>query len=217
MAKESSNNIISAFSEEHAERLTGISVHKLRYWDRTHFFTPTFANENRRLPYSRIYSFNDIAALRVLAVLTEQYNVPLQHLRQVAKRLGEMDNNAWARTTLYVLKRKVLFHEPESGRQREVVGGQYAIGIPLEKIISDTKRDVKTLSERSKEQIGKIERHRYISHNSPVLAGTRIPVTAIKRFADDGYSIKQIRAEYPTLTEADIKAAIEYSGAEKAA
>lgn len=42
------------------------------------------------------------------------------------------------------------------------------------------------------------------------IAGTRIPVRAIKSFHKAGYSISQIRAEYPTLTAKEIKAAVEF-------
>lgn len=217
MTKNSSNSVVSAFSEEQVEALTGISVHRLRYWDRTGFFVPAFANEDRRVPYSRIYSFMDVAALRVLGVLIRQHSVPLQHLREVAQRLCNMDNSAWVKTTLYVLNKKVNFEEEETGRQREVVSGQYAIGIPLQKIVSDTREDVRRLSERTDEQIGKIKTNRYVSHNAPVLSGTRIPVRAIKNFAEAGYSIQDILKEYPTLTEVDVKAALEYKGNNKAA
>jgi uncharacterized protein (DUF433 family) len=155
----------------------------------------------------------DVAALRVLAVLIHQHNVPLQHLRQVPARLGAMDNSAWARTTLYVFNRKVIFDDPDEGRQREVVSGQYMIGIPLETVVSDTRRDVQALSERSDDQVGKIEKHRRVSHNAAVVAGTRIPVRSIQAFADAGYSIAQIIEEYPTLTEADVRAALEFDRA----
>jgi uncharacterized protein (DUF433 family) len=208
MRKPGQNSVISAFTEDHVERLTGISVHRLRYWDRTGFFRPSYGAENRRNPYSRIYSFMDVAALRVLSVLITQHNVPLQHLRQVSADLGAMDNSAWSRTTLYVFGKTVVFEE--DSRKVEAGSGQYVIGIPLEKIVSDTRRDVKVLSTRTDDQIGHIARHRFVSHNSPVVAGTRIPVTAIRHFAEDGYSVKQIMAEYPTLTEADIKAALEF-------
>lgn len=213
MAKNSSNAIISAFTEEQVERLTGLTVHRLRYWDRTEFFCPEFGAENRRVAYSRVYSFMDIAALRVLAVLIHQHNVPVQHLRQVSARLGAMDNGAWARTTLYVFNRRVIFDDPEDGRQREVVSGQYMIGIPLDTVVSDTRRDVRTLSVRSDYQLGKIEKHRRVSHNAAVVAGTRIPVHSIKAFADAGYSVDQIIKEYPSLTDADVRAALKYDRA----
>ncbi|WP_198033051.1 DUF433 domain-containing protein [Methylosinus sp. PW1] len=217
MAHKPPNEIVSAFTEEQASRLTGITVNQLRYWDKTRLFCPQFAAADRRAPFSRVYSFQDIAALRVLNVLTKQYSVSVQHIREVAKRLCSMDNGAWARTTLYVLKRKVNFVDPADGKQKEIVSGQYAIGIPLEKVVSDTKRDVQQMSERSSSMIGTVETHRHVVSNSPVIAGTRVPVKAIKSFADAGYTVEQIRSEYPTLTREDIEAAISYKSKNKAA
>lgn len=208
MNGDSKATVISAFSEDQVSRLTGISVHRLRYWDRTSFFCPSFAAENRRIAFSRVYSFTDIAALRVLNVLINQHNVPVSHLRKVSGKLGSMDNGAWHRTTLYVMNRKVIFDDPEDGHQREVVSGQYMIGIPLEKVMSDTRKDVRMLSTREPSQIGQVSKNRLISHNMAVIAGTRVPIKSIKEFAAAGYSAEQIVTEYPTLTIEDIKAVL---------
>jgi uncharacterized protein (DUF433 family) len=217
MTIHSPNQVVSAFTEDQASRLTGVSVHQLRYWDRTGLFSPQFADENRRAAYSRVYSFLDITALRVLNVLTKQYSVSVQHLREVAEKLCALDNGAWSRVTLYVLKRRVNFDDPKDGRQREIVSGQYSIGIPLETVVSDTRRDIKGLSERDTGQIGKIQRNRNVSHNAPVISGTRIPVRAIKNFYEDGYTVEQIIAEYPSLSAVDVIAAIEFEQGNKAA
>ena len=204
--------IISAFTEEQVERLTGISKRQLRYWDKTDFFTPAFASENRRVAYSRIYSFTDAASLRVLNVLRNQYRVPLQHLRAVAKELPQMSTDKWTKTELFVLNRRVVFAEPGTNKYREIVSRQYVIGIALNVVLSDTERDVEDLNRRDESMIGKVTRSRNVCHNSWVIAGTRIPVVAIKQFAKKGYSISQIRDEYPTLTKADIESAIRYEG-----
>ena len=204
--------IISAFTEEQVERLTGISKRQLRYWDKTDFFTPAFVSENRRVAYSRIYSFTDVASLRVLNVLRNQYRVPLQHLRAVAKELPQMSTDKWTKTELFVLNRRVVFAEPGTNKYREIVSRQYVIGIALNVVLSDTERDVEDLNRRDESMIGKVTRSRNICHNSWVIAGTRIPVVAIKRYAEEGYSISQIREEYPTLTEADIRSAIQHEG-----
>jgi uncharacterized protein (DUF433 family) len=217
MTKKNVHTVVSGFTEDQASRLTGISVHQLRYWDRTGLFSPQLADENRKAAYSRVYSFQDIAALRVLHVLTDEYSVSVQHLRDVAKQLCALDNSAWSRVVLFVLKRKVVFEDPDDGRQREVVSGQYAIGIPLERVVSDTRRDIKMLSERGTEQFGKIERSRNVSHNAPVISGTRIPVRAIKHFHEDGFTVEQIVAEYPSLSVADVEAAINFDQDSKAA
>ena len=46
--------------------------------------------------------------------------------------------------------------------------------------------------------------------NAPVIAGTRIPTAAIRRFREAGYSIEQIIRQYPTLTAEDIKGALAF-------
>ena len=204
--------IISAFTEEQVERLTGISKRQLRYWDKTDFFTPAFVSENRRVAYSRIYSFTDVASLRVLNVLRNQYRVPLQHLREVAKELPQMSTDKWTKTELFVLNRRVVFAEPGTNKYREIVSRQYVIGIALSVVLSDTERDIEDLNRRDESMIGKVTRSRNVCHNSWVIAGTRIPVVAIKQFAKKGYTVSQIRDEYPTLTEADIESAIRYEG-----
>ncbi len=60
------NNVVSAFSEEDVERLTGITVRQLRYWDGTRFFVPSLASDDRRIVYSRIYSFRDLVCLKII-------------------------------------------------------------------------------------------------------------------------------------------------------
>ncbi len=203
-------NVIAAFSEASVERLTGLTSAQLRYWDKTGFFAPADANEDRRTPFSRIYSFKDVVGLRTLALLRRQHNVSLQHLRQVAEKLSHLQDDLWTRTTLFVLNRRVIVHEPGSGRLREAVSGQYVLGIPLKKIIADTKRDTERLLKRPDAKIGKVEQSRRVLRNAPVIAGTRIPTAAIKRYKEAGFSVEQIIAEYPDLTPNDVEAALKY-------
>ena len=201
-------SIIAAFSEDQVERLTGLSKAQLRYWDRTEFFAPKFAEEDRRRAYSRLYSFTDVVALRTISVLRNQHNVPLQHLRKVAEKLSHLKDDLWTRTKLYVLGRKVIFHEPGTGRPREIVSGQYVIGVLLKTIVADTKKDVEKMHRRDPSKVGHIERSRFVNHNSWVIGGTRIPTAAIRRFKEAGYTNAQILKEYPDLKPRDIAAAL---------
>ena len=159
-------NVITAFSEANVERLTGLTSGQLRYWDRTGFFAPAYADEDRRTAYSRVYSFRDVVGLRTLGLLRRQHNVSLQHLRNVAEKLSHLRDDLWTRITLYVLNRRVIVHEPGSGRLRDVVSGQYVLGIPLKRIIADTKRDAEKLLRRSDDKVGRVEQSRRIMRNS---------------------------------------------------
>src|SRR3546814_16438357 len=92
------DNVVRAFSEEHASHLTGLSTGQLRSWDRRGFFSPQYAYDDRRAPYSRIYSFKDVVGLRTIAVLMKEYSVSLQELRKVAEDLVRRGYDHWARS-----------------------------------------------------------------------------------------------------------------------
>jgi DNA-binding transcriptional MerR regulator len=205
-------NVIAAFSEEQVERMTGLSKGRLRYWARTDFFKPSFVEEDARLAFSRFYSFKDVVALRTLEMLRVQNSVPLQHLRKVAAKLSHLKDDLWTKTELFVIKKEVNFVNPETGNPESVLGGQgYLLPIRLAKVIEDTSADIVNLSKRRAETVGKVARNRSIARNAWVVAGTRIPVAAIKRLHEDGFSASQIVDEYPDLTESDIQTAIRHS------
>lgn len=215
--------VVAAFSEEQTERLTGITSSQLRYWTRTDFYRPAYA-EDRAIAFSRIYSFRDIVALRVLNVLRNQFGISLQHLREVSaklrSRLSQLDNDpeCWIETKLYPLNGRVVWYEPGSELPQEIASGQYVASVALSDVVQATKDAVRNLREgRAQDTLGSIERSRYVMHNAPVIAGTRIPVAAIQRFAAAGYSTEQIIAEYPDLTEQDVLAALKYRKSSSAA
>jgi uncharacterized protein (DUF433 family) len=207
------DTVVMAFSEEQVERLTGVTRQQLRYWDRTDFFTPSLASEDRHLPYSRLYSFRDVVALQVLNALRREGDVPLQHLRQVREELRHRGNDLWAKTTLFVLNRRVVIYNPDIENREDVLSRQAILKIPLQVVRRDMEDRVRLLWERPAGAIGKITRKRAVAKNAPVIAGTRVPVRAIKAFASEGYTVAQILDEYPTLTVKDVRAAIEYQEA----
>jgi uncharacterized protein (DUF433 family) len=213
MADPDSSVVISAFTEDQASRLTGISLGQLRYWDRTKFFQPSLAYKDRRVPYSRIYSFRDIVCLKIVNELRNEVRVSLPHLRDVKDKLRHLGEDLWSKITLYVLNKRVVFFNPETDRREDVVTGQGVLQIPLKIVSGEMEDAVRVMWRRDESSIGKIERHRNIASNQEVIAGTRIPVRAIKAFAEAGYSVDAIQKEYPTLTEQDITAAIKHSAA----
>jgi len=203
-------NIVRAFSADHVIHLTGLSKGQLAYWDKTEFFQPAHGAENRRFPYSRIYSFKDVVGLRTLSILRNTYKCSLPHLREVARELVKYSEYPWADTKLYVLGRKVYFQEPETGLMRGVVNKQYTV-LPLVDIAEDMREKAEKLKHRDAGQTGQIVQHRLVAHNAPVIAGTRIPIRAIQQFAEAGYTAAQIMREYPMLTEVDIEAALQFN------
>jgi uncharacterized protein (DUF433 family) len=200
-------SVLQAFTEDHVIRLTGLSRSQLRAWDRIGFFRPNYAYEDRHQPYSRIYSFQDVVGLRTIAVLRQQYRISLQQLRKVATELIARGFGHWAEIKLYVVKGQVHFRRPGSADVEGVWDGQLAM-VPVIEVIQDVEERVRDLRQRKAEQRGHIERHKYVVRNASVIAGTRIPTAAIRRFREAGYSVDEIIRQYPTLAREDVEAAI---------
>ena len=200
--------ILRAFSADHVVKLTGLSERQLRYWDKTDFFSPEYAHENRRSPFSRVYSFRDLVGLRTLSLLRKEHNVPLRRLRTAAEKLSDLSDSVWAELVIYVFNRDVYFKEPETGKIRGANSSQYVVDLPLKSVIEDMEGRVEQLRARPKKSCGQITRNRNVRRNSWVVEGTRVPTAAIRQFSEAGYTAKQIIREYPMLTTADIKAAL---------
>lgn len=197
--------VLLAFSVDHAARITGLSRSRLTRWDRLGFFSPEMADEaDRGNPYSRVYSYTDLVGLRTLAVLTDKHRVPLSELRKAHTELVKRVGKPWSEIQLSVLNRRVVFDLDGVPQDSD---GQYAgKHIPLPTIAGEVAAAAQALRKRDNAQIGVIERHKFVARNVRVMAGTRIPVSAIESFIDEGFSDAQIVAEYPTLTPFDVSA-----------
>lgn len=206
--------IVAAFDEDYAIRLTGVSKSQLRYWDRTDFFSPTYVDG--RGAFSRVYSFGDIVSLKVLNTLRNQFGVSLPHLRSVKSKLQELGVECWAGAKLYVVNKLVIWQDAGTDLPQEVASGQFIAHVALDDVVAHTKQGIDKLGVRDKDSYGKIKKSRFVNHNASVVAGTRIRVSAIQAFADAGYNAQEIVVEYPDLTEADVKAALDFKD-EKAA
>ena len=201
--------VLLAFSSEQVSRLTGLSERQLRYWDDTGFFTPSISN-TRGKPFGRIYSFRDVVGLRTIAMLRNQHRVPLQELRKVGMWLEKHYDEPWASLRFYVSGGHVYFDDPEDGYRRlGVRPEQIVITIEMKTVAASTAKSAERLRQRDPGEIGRVQQNRYVSHNQPVIAGTRIRVEAIWNFHEAGYDTDAILAEYPRLTRDDVEAAIE--------
>ena len=202
---------ILAFTPEQVCRLTGLTPRQLSYWDKSGFFPPTYTADTPRGSLSRAYSFRDVVGLRTLAQLRKQYKVPLQELRKVGALLVERYDQPWSSLVFYVDGQRVFFDHPASGVP--LAGrpaDQPVFPVSMERIERETREAAARLRDRTPEELGRIEHHRHILRNTPRLAGTRIPTSAIWNFHEAGYDTDAILREYPRLTATDVEAAIEY-------
>jgi uncharacterized protein (DUF433 family) len=162
------------------------------------------------LPSMRLYSFRDLVCLKVINALRNDSKIPLTELKRTKERLAFLGDDLWARTTLYILGKKVVFDNPERGEKEEASTGQGVLQIPLKIVTGKMEEAVREMRQRSPETIGRIEQKRGVAQNQPVIAGTRIPVRVIQSLNKDGFSVGEIVRQYPSLTRSDIEAALTY-------
>lgn len=201
--------VVFAFSADNVIRLTGLTKSQLQYWDKLGFFPPQYASENRRSPYSRVYSFRDVVGLRTLSLLRNEHKISFQKVRKFAEQLANYDTSLWAESQVYVLMGE-FYVGPPSGEFAANVEGQLAPVIFLRSVIGEIRRGMDELRQRGPAQIGKISKNRFVARNAATIEGTRIPVATIKRYSKAGFSVSEILDEYPSLTEDDIRAALSY-------
>ncbi|HAH09510.1 MAG TPA: hypothetical protein DCL54_17370 [Alphaproteobacteria bacterium] len=207
MQETSDTMVIMAFTEDQANRLTGVSLYQLRSWARDGFFIPSLTSRDEDEPLLSLYSFRDLVCLKIINQLRNESRVPLNHLREVKEKLSHLGDDLWAKTTLFVLNRRVILSNPETGEKEDAVNGQGVLQIPLVVVSGNMKDAVRLLRQRDQSLIGRIDAKRFGAKN-PVIAGTRIPVSTIKDFIDDGFTPEQIVLQYPSLTVDDVKAAM---------
>ena len=200
--------IIAAFTREQAARLTGVSQRQLRLWDARGFFAPSLKLEGSAL--ASLYSFRDLLCLKVIHAIRNEAKIPFAELLKTKQRLAHLGDDLWARTTLYILGKRVVFDDPETGGRQEASSGQGVLQIPLRVVTGTMEHAVRAMRERKSDLIGTIDRKRSVAQNQPVIAGTRIPVRSLQAFAKAGYSVAQINAQYPGITARDIEAALTY-------
>jgi len=204
---------ILGFSVDQVSTFTGLSVRRLQYWDATDLFRPEYSVLGGG-PGAKVYSFRDLVGLATLDLLAREHKVPVQRLRDAGRYLKRHSDAPWSALAIYVAGRELAFREPDrldvftgaTGRAK----GQVLIPIELKKVAADVRAKVERRRQREASDHGRIVKQRRIARNAPVLAGTRIPTTAIWNLYQARYDTDAILREYPRLTRDDVIKAIEY-------
>lgn len=199
-----------AYGAETVRKLTGLSDRRLRSWDQTGFFSPTYADGPRRVA-GRVYAFADLVGLRTIALLRRR-GVSLQELRKVGAHLKERRERPWSELRFWTDGKLVYVGDPDAGTLAAAGSrrGQTVMRVLVEEVARETAAAAERLRERAPEEIGEVVRRRGVLHNAPTLVGTRIPTVAVWDFHRAGYDTDAIIGEYPRLTPLDVERAIAF-------
>jgi len=201
--------VIDLFTVKQVSFLTGLTPSQIVAWDHEGFYPSTWASDGR--PYGRVYSFRDVVGLRTLAILHNEHKVSSQELRKVGAWLSQRHEAPWASLRFYVAGRHVYFDDTDTAMLTAGKPlGQGAFPFELEAVADQVRRRLEEARQRRADDIGRIVQQRHVVGNAPVLAGTRIPTSAIWNFYEDGYTVEEIIDEYPRLSPEDVQAAIDF-------
>jgi len=197
------------FTSEQVIRLTGVSRRRLTYWlDRQILSADVDAARGRGRV--RLWSFSNLIEVRVALALRDE--VSLQLLRKIVSKLRERGLTlplAEVRIVVVQLGRgsRVVIEESD-GSWAEPLSGQgvMKLTLPLDEYERELAEAV-VLDRDQQRQPGRIVQRRGRLGSTPVFAGTRIPVSAVRRLLSAGWEAERILAEYPGLAEADLRAA----------
>jgi uncharacterized protein (DUF433 family) len=192
------------FTEDQAVALAGVTRRQLGYWRETDVFQPQIEAD----PEDFLFTFRDLVGLRTLASLRRR--VSLQELRKVGRWLRKNYRDPWSSLRFYIVGRRIQFDDPKSGRRLDTLpAGQVVVPIELRQVAKATKGAVLLFLRRSKKDVGQLRKTRGVARSATVVAGTRIPTSAIWSLHERG-GVDGILKEYPTLTRADVEAALSY-------
>ena len=203
------SSIESAYTSDQVIRFTVVSRRRLAYWLDKGVISAD-VDEARGRGRIRLWSFANLVEVRAALWLRE--HVSLQLLREVVaalRRRGLAYPLAEVRVAVVEAPRRsrVLVRLAD-GSWEEPLTGQVVMElvVPVGQFRSELEQTIAG-EEARRRRPGTIERHRGRLGSAPVFAGTRVPVAAVRRMREAGWTLERILEEYPDLTAADVRAA----------
>lgn len=187
-----------------AAEIAGISPQRLWYWEKTALIKPSVRRDISQRNIIRLYALDRLTELVVAAEIVDRPEVSLQHLRRILDRLRSVGYDTPLRELVFAIEGKEVFFQHQDGtwegsrQQRQLV--EIKLIVNLERVRETVQRGLT----RPASDIGRIERRRAAQGSKELIAGTRVPVSAIESFVEAGKNDEQILAAFPSLEPGDI-------------
>jgi uncharacterized protein (DUF433 family) len=189
------------YSVRLASKIGGISHRQALTWAKNGVLVPSRGYATNHRPYILFYSFADLVALRVIAILREDYGLSLESARVASNYIQEHPDTPWKELNIWLADKQVQFDAPLDAS---------ATRLDLESIAAAVREDADKLWYRNSDDFGKIEYRRDVMGGTLVVKGTRISVATVANLLAYGWDIDKIREGYPTLQVEDIRGVMQY-------
>jgi DNA-binding transcriptional MerR regulator len=192
-----------AFPDTRARKLARVSMRRLRYWEETGLVVPSVRRQLSPKNTVRLYSFQDLLALLVVAELRTERDMSLQHIRRVVEHLRSRGYEAPLRElTFATLGQEIYFQHSDGTWEGDLRPDQ----IVLEKILrlDSLRARITRAAQRQASDAGRVVKQRGVHASAPVFAGTRIRVSTVQDYLRHGYDTEAILKAFPDLKAADV-------------
>jgi DNA-binding transcriptional MerR regulator len=194
------NESLVAFTLDRVVRLTGFSVSQLNYWSSTGLSGP--AVERRLTPHRavRLYGYDEVLSLLIIRALKEQ-KISTRYVREIVEYIRRRGFKM-SELQFAIAGSRVHFKTPE-GEWEDADRPQPVLSQILD--LTPLRARLAAATERDPSLVGKTERRRGAMGSKELVAGTRIPVSAVQHFLDRGTATAEILEAYPQLQERDVE------------
>ncbi|HLK00735.1 MAG TPA: DUF433 domain-containing protein [Streptosporangiaceae bacterium] len=192
-----------AFPDTRARQLAKVSMRRLRYWEETGLVVPSIERQLSPKNTVRLYSFQDLLSLLVVAELRTQRDMSLQHVRRVLEHLRSRGYEAPLRQlTFATLGQEIYFQHSDGSWEGDLRPDQRV----LEKVLhlDPLRTRITRAAGRQASEAGQVIKKRGVHASAPVFAGTRIRVSTVQEYLQRGYETDAILEAFPDLKPADV-------------
>jgi DNA-binding transcriptional MerR regulator len=192
-----------AFPDTRARQLAKVSMRRLRYWEETGLVVPSIERQLSPKNTVRLYSFQDLLSLLVVAELRTQRDMSLQHVRRVVEHLRSRGYEAPLRQlTFATLGQEIYFQHSDGSWEGDLRPDQRV----LEKVLhlDPLRTRITRAAGRQASEAGQVIKKRGVHASAPVFAGTRIRVSTVQEYLQHGYETDAILEAFPDLKPADV-------------
>jgi uncharacterized protein (DUF433 family) len=203
------------FTTDQVLRLTRISRRRLGYW-LDHGILAADVDEARGRGHVRLWSFRNLVEVRVALWLRDK--VSLQLIRAIVGKLRAQEelehpltdvSFGVVETSRKARRQDVVIQRPDGSWETWAEGQKVMeVTVPLRRFAEEL-RQAADADRRARRRVGTVERRRGALGSTAVLAGTRVPVSAIRSLNEAGWSTERIVENYPGLEAADVAAALQ--------
>ena len=192
-----------AFPDTRAARLAGVSLRRLRYWEAKGLVVPSIKRTFSPHNTVRLYAYQDLLALLVVATLRTERAMSLQHIRRVVAHLRARGYEAPLNELRFAtLGQEIYFQHPDGSWEGDLRPDQIVLVQTIR--LEPLRLRIDNAARRPAADVGQVTKHRGVHASAPVFAGTRIRVSTVQDYLRHGYKTQAILNAFPDLQAADV-------------